>query len=80
MFFLQIHFKTARPADDDSSGVLLSLTESHVPFSAGMLLYANSFSIPARAPGHVITQRCCYSGFEPAHALGCMVHTHELGR
>ena len=77
---LQIHYGVDRPDDDSTSGMVLNLTEAHVPFSAGMLMYASTFIIPAKAPEHLVPNKCCYSGFEPAHGFAYRVHTHILGR
>ena len=76
---MQIHYGVERP-QGDISGVKLYLTDSHVPFSAGMLMYASSFQIPPQQEEHLVPNRCCYAGFEPAHGFAFRVHTHTLGR
>jgi len=74
-----VHYTHVRPPGD-ASGVRLRLTDSALPFSAGMMMYASYFQIPPRAPSHLVPVRCCYSGFEPARGFAFRVHTHELGR
>lgn len=76
---VQIHFAVERP-QQDVSGVKLQISNEHIPFSAGMLMYASSFHIPPQQEEHLIPTRCCYSGFEPAHGFAFRVHTHGLGR
>lgn len=79
LFRLQVHFLAGRPAADES-GVRLSLTSDHMPFSAGMLMYASSFSIPPGRSSTLVPNGCCLRGFEPAHGFAFRVHTHALGR
>lgn len=76
---LQVHFAVERPKQD-SSGIKVSLTDSQVPFSAGMMMFASSFQIPPKQEKHLVPNQCCYSGFEPAHGFAFRVHTHMLGR
>ncbi|KAK9800913.1 hypothetical protein WJX73_010392 [Symbiochloris irregularis] len=76
---LQVHYLNGRPAGD-TSGVRLSMTSEHMPFAAGMLMYASAFSIPPGRPSTEVPNHCCISGFEPAHGFAFRVHTHALGR
>lgn len=76
---MQIHYAVERPKGD-ISGINLSLSSDHVPFSAGMMMFASSFQIPPKQETHLVPNRCCYSGFEPAHGFAFRVHTHMLGR
>jgi hypothetical protein len=75
----QVHYTHKRP-EGDKSGVRLKLTSAHVPFSAGMMMYASYFELPPGKPSHPVNNKCCYSGFEPAHGFAYRVHTHALGR
>lgn len=76
--FAQVHYLSGRPKDD-TSGVRLALTADHMPFSAGMLMYASAFSIPPGRQSTLVPNRCCLRGFEPAHGFAFRVHTHALG-
>ena len=42
---LQVHYSHRRPPGD-KSGVRLNLTSTHVPFSAGLTMWAHFFSVP----------------------------------
>ena len=74
----QVHYLNGRP-EGDTSGVRLSMTAEHRPFLAGMLMYASAFAIPPGRPSTEVPNRCCMSGFEPAHGFAFRVHTHMLG-
>jgi len=76
----QIHYAVERPAHDTNSGIKVRLTDAHIPFSAGMMMFASTFQIPPRQESHLVPNQCCYSGFEPAHGFAYRVHTHMLGR
>eukprot|EP00884_Botryococcus_braunii_P000484 jgi/Botrbrau1/10436/Bobra.0133s0043.1 len=76
---LQVHYTHKRP-EGDRSGVRLKLTDAHLPFAAGMMMYAKYFELPPGKPSHIVPNKCCYHGFEPAHGFAFRVHTHALGR
>lgn len=76
---LQVHYLNLRP-ENDSSGVRLRLTPNPVPYSAGLVAFAATFSVPPRKESTLVPNECCYSGFEPLHGFASRVHTHALGR
>lgn len=76
---LQVHYLEKRP-EGDHSGVRLRLTENPVQFSAGLMAFAASFSIPPQKETYPVPNECCYSGFEPLTAFAYRVHTHSMGR
>lgn len=76
---LQIHYVSGRTLDD-SSGIVLHLSEEASEKTASVLMYASFFVVPPGRDRHPIRNKCCYSGFEPIHTVAFRVHTHELGR
>ena len=74
-----MHYLQARPPGDQS-GITLRMTRQSTPFSAGMVNYAQYFTIPPGKPQHPIENQCCYSGFEILKGFAFRVHTHALGR
>lgn len=76
---LQVHYLNLRPPND-TSGVALRLSERPARYSAGLVAYASSFTIPPGKPAHLVENECCYTGFEPARGFAFRVHAHALGR
>lgn len=79
---LEVHYLKPRGAIDggDSSGVVMHLTHEQQPFEAGILMFATTFTIPARNPDYHVAMDCCYDGPEALTAVAFRVHTHARGR
>ncbi|KAF6260690.1 PHM/PNGase F domain-containing protein [Scenedesmus sp. NREL 46B-D3] len=75
----QVHYLNEKPANE-KAGVRLTLQDSPVPFSAGLLSYASWFSIPPRKQHFLVQNNCCYRGFQPLTSFAVRVHTHTMGR
>ena len=78
-FVLQIHYLKPRPIVD-ATGLRLRMTPDRMPQSAGMISYASSFVIPPRKKSYIVSNDCCYSGFQTVYGFAASVHTHTLGR
>lgn len=76
---MQVHYLNEKPAGDNA-GVRLSVQDTPLPYSAGMLSYASYFSIPPRKKQHYVLNHCCYRGFQPLTSFAVRVHTHTLGK
>ncbi|KAK9814322.1 hypothetical protein WJX72_004044 [[Myrmecia] bisecta] len=76
---LQVHYLEARPPNDQS-GIRLILSPEQVPYAAGMINYASTFTLPPKQQSTLVPNQCCYNGFETLHGFAFRVHTHVLGR
>ncbi|GMH42040.1 hypothetical protein BSKO_09959 [Bryopsis sp. KO-2023] len=76
---LQVHYLSTRPKDD-SSGIVLKLTEKPSPLTASMMAYMVGFEIPPGKKSHLVDNSCCISGFQQVTTMAFRVHTHVMGR
>lgn len=76
---LQVHYLTARPAND-SSGVRIRFSTHATPMSAGVIAFASLFTIPPGRDEYDVVNHCCYRGYEPINTFAFRVHTHWMGR